>query len=170
MFRLSRFAVVTAWRCGELSGTSTSSRLRAISGSSGDQVKPPSFDIILEQAKSPGFDILYHTFPGSIQPEAVSDYRKFETSLAEAIAEDMEPGPDSVDSYDRITEASLSLRRVRRALERVEKRRAEGADVGLSTSLFPTRDLTGSAAVPGELDSETGVAWKETPGFPPHVP
>ena len=117
---------------------------------------------------------ILHTFPFSIQPELISDYRKFEMSLVEAIAEDMEvrpPNPnltESVADLDRITEAARSLRRVRRALERVEKRRAKGENVGLLTSLYPTRDLPGGT-IAAELEAETD-SWIVTPGFPPNVP
>ncbi len=134
MFRL-RIVASTARRCGPLR--------RAISG-----------EVLGE---------VLHTFPFSIQPESVSDYNRFEQSIVEAIAEDMDMRPDSV-GFDRITEAARSLRRVRRALERVEDRRAKGADVGLRTSLYPTRDLPGSAF--GEI--ETGVAWREP--FPSQRP
>ena len=128
-----------------------------------------------EIAPPPSFEFLYREFPFSIQPETVCDYPLFERSLAEAIAEDLGRGveagntaPLKVEACSisetacslRIAEAAKSFQCVKRALERVEQRRAKGENVGLATSLYLTRDLPGSAAASlAAAGEESAGSW-----------
>ena len=78
-------------------------------------------------------------------------YALFESALREAIASDLR----GYDAEHRSDIAHRSVRRMLRALERVEARRCAGEDVGLATSLYSTRDLPGSDLQATDLSGVT---------------
>lgn len=89
--------------------------------------------------------------PIYIQPENMISYARFESCLREAVASDLR----GYDAEHRSDIAHRSVRRMLRALERVETRRAAGEDVGLATSLYSTRDLPGSVLQTADVDGVT---------------